>query len=156
MLLMEHEMIEDVGAWVRGCVGAWALALMLMGPAARRLLVECVEHQGCSRTAISKAGQELEDAGSSSSEDSGLLSVEKVQNYQAWHEHESRARFHALIDLPAGTFIDQGTAVEVSLIVFGAPTDRAPAHVVMADLGDASPHSSWARVGAMSAGAPSS
>ena len=55
MLLLGHESIE--------AVRASALELKEMGPAARRLLSECVEHQGCSRTAISKSAQALEDAG---------------------------------------------------------------------------------------------
>jgi hypothetical protein len=59
--------------------------------------------------------------------------------HQAWNEHESQDRFHALIDLPARSFIDQGTAVEVSLIVFGAPVEQAPVHVAMSDLGDVLP-----------------
>lgn len=58
---------------------------------------------------------------------------------QAWADHESGARFHALIDLPARSFIDQGTAVEVSLIVFGAPKDQVPTHIVMSAMDEQLP-----------------
>ncbi|MBD5034884.1 SNF2-related protein [Xanthomonas citri pv. citri] len=69
----------------------------------------------------------------------GVVLLPTTYAHHAWNQHESSARFHALVDLPARSFIDQGTAVEVSLIVFGAPMDQLPVHVVMSDLADVLP-----------------
>lgn len=85
MLLLGHESIE--------AVRASALELKEMGPAARRLLSECVEHQGCSRTAISKSAQALEDAGFVFIREIGFLSLEKVQIRPSLAGEEALANF---------------------------------------------------------------
>lgn len=70
----------------------------------------------------------------------GVLLLPAGYAHQAWKDHESRDRFHALIDLPARSFIDQGTAVEVSLIVFGAPMDQSRVHAVLSSLDESLPN----------------
>nr|WP_312130734.1 SNF2-related protein [Stenotrophomonas pavanii] len=54
--------------------------------------------------------------------------------HEAWASHEQRDRLHALVDLPPASFVDQGTLVEVSVLVFGAPGCVRRQHVEMSDL----------------------
>ncbi|QYF47487.1 hypothetical protein HZS93_07044 (plasmid) [Xanthomonas citri] len=85
MLLLGHESIEDVRTS--------ALELQRMGPAAQRLLSECVEHQGCTRIAMSKPAQALEDSGFVFIRESGFLSVEKVHISPSLAGEEALAYF---------------------------------------------------------------
>lgn len=55
MFLLAHDTLDDVKAS--------AVALNALGPAARRLLAECVETSGVTRQAFSTAAKNLETAG---------------------------------------------------------------------------------------------
>ncbi|QRD62718.1 hypothetical protein H8Z72_23505 (plasmid) [Xanthomonas citri pv. citri] len=69
----------------------------------------------------------------------GAVLLPRSYAHEAWAGHEHRNRLHALIDLPAASFIAQGTGVEVSLLVFGAPACRKRQHVALSTLDDALP-----------------
>ena len=89
MSLLGHETTADVHES--------AQSLAQMGPAARRLLAEVVEHQGCNRTSISKSAQALEDAGFVFIRESGLLSVERVRITPSLAGEEALAYFQDVL-----------------------------------------------------------
>lgn len=71
--------------------------------------------------------------------DIGVVLLPRSYAHEAWANHEWADRLHALIDLPPAGFKDQGTAVEVSLLVFGAPGCSDRQHIHLSTLDSALP-----------------
>lgn len=59
--------------------------------------------------------------------------------HEAWASHEERDRLHALLDLPPASFSEQGTQVEVSVLIFGQPGCTSRKHVRLSSLDDPIP-----------------
>ncbi|WP_440986172.1 SNF2-related protein (plasmid) [Xanthomonas sontii] len=69
----------------------------------------------------------------------GAVLLPRSFAHEAWVTHEHRDRLHALVDLPSASFSDQGTLVEVSILIFGAPGCPRRQHVTLSNLDDQMP-----------------
>lgn len=69
----------------------------------------------------------------------GVALLPRSYAHEAWSSHEARDRLHALVDLTPASFSDQGTMVEVSLLVFGAPGCPTRQHIQLSSLDDPIP-----------------
>ena len=64
----------------------------------------------------------------------GVVLLPRSYAHEAWKGHEDADRLHGLVDLPPASFSDQGTQVEVSLLVFGAAGCLHRTHTVLSAL----------------------